>query len=158
MTPIQSLLAYHLVPTETCLEFDRPDKQGYGVIHCSAGSFKAHRIAYEWWVGPIPEGLTIDHLCRNRACCWPPHLEAVTFEENVRRGVSFSAENGRKINCPTCGSDYIVRHVSTRGRDQRECMDCARRHKREHMRRVYAHNLAMGLTSSGKERQRARRR
>lgn len=46
---------------------------------------RAHRIAYELWKGPIPAGLVIDHLCCNRACCNPAHLEAVTQRENVLR-------------------------------------------------------------------------
>lgn len=45
-----------------------------------------HRITYELFVGPIPEGLTVDHLCRNRGCCNPAHLEVVTRRENIQRG------------------------------------------------------------------------
>lgn len=47
----------------------------------------AHRVSYEQFVGPIPEGLTLDHLCRNRACIRPEHLEPVTLEENIARSV-----------------------------------------------------------------------
>jgi hypothetical protein len=59
-------------------------KNGYG--HIRDGAMKmAHRVSYELFVGPIPEGATIDHLCRNRLCVKPQHLEAVSIEENIRR-------------------------------------------------------------------------
>lgn len=48
--------------------------------------WQAHRLVYTYLVGPIPEGLELDHLCRNRACCNPRHVEPVTHTENVRRG------------------------------------------------------------------------
>lgn len=47
----------------------------------------AHRVLYELARGPVPKGLELDHLCRNRACCNPAHLEPVTRRENVRRGL-----------------------------------------------------------------------
>ena len=61
------------------------NKDGYGNTRYRGKSYVASRAAYEGFVGPIPEGLTIDHLCRNRKCVNPSHLEPVTFDENQRR-------------------------------------------------------------------------
>ena len=66
-------------------------KDGYGVIgrgRRGEGSVYAHRAAWELLVGPIPDGLEIDHLCRVRSCCNPDHLEPVTRKTNVNRGIA----------------------------------------------------------------------
>jgi len=60
---------------------------------------RAHRWAYEIWKGPIPVGLQLDHLCRTPKCVNPSHLEAVTKDENNRRGNSSSARRGRQTHC-----------------------------------------------------------
>ncbi len=62
-------------------------------------SVKAHRFSYELFVNAIPIGLTIDHLCRNRACINPKHLEVVTRKENTLRGVGPAALNAKKTVC-----------------------------------------------------------
>jgi hypothetical protein len=65
-----------------CLNSD-----GYGHMQVAGRVRSTHRLAYELIVGPIPQGLVLDHLCRNRACARPDHLEPVTNEENIRRGI-----------------------------------------------------------------------
>ena len=63
-----------------------PQTNGYGVINVDRKVQKAHRVAYRLFVGPIPDGLDLDHLCRRRNCVNPLHLEVVTRSENIRRG------------------------------------------------------------------------
>lgn len=74
-------------------------RRGYGRVSAGKGrDFIAHRYAYLELVGPVPEGLTLDHLCRDRRCVNPAHLEPVTIEENLRR-----AEPYRERTCALCG-------------------------------------------------------
>lgn len=79
----------------------------------------AHRVAYETWVGPIPDGLTIDHLCRNRLCIEPTHLEPVTNRENIQRG-----GNSLKTHCPQ-GHPYDEVNTASRN-NRRYCRTCER--------------------------------
>jgi hypothetical protein len=92
-----------------------------------------HRLAYEWLVGPIPDGFHIDHLCRNRLCVNPKHLEPVTSQVNTLRGTGPSALNARKTHClrghPLSGSNL------GRQRKGRFCLTCDRAYRREWNRR-----------------------
>jgi hypothetical protein len=84
-----------------------------------------HRIAYEALVGPLPAGLPdLDHLCRNRRCVNPDHLEPVTRRENVRRGVGHTAINMRKTHCPK-GHEYTPGNTKVGNSGGRYCRACA---------------------------------
>lgn len=92
---LQERFEQRVVKSESCWEI--PGGRlgpGYSTVWWGKPLY-AHRVAYELYVGPIPEGLEIDHLCRNRACCRPDHLELVTHRVNMRRGTY-----GRKTHCP----------------------------------------------------------
>lgn len=87
----------------------------------------AHRLAYEELVGPISEGMTIDHLCRVRRCVNPAHLEEVTRGENVLRGDTLSARNLAKTHCKN-GHEFTDENTIRRPSrpSHRECRTCNR--------------------------------
>lgn len=87
-TDEQRLLHYRAVTDAGCWEWTASRvRTGYGMAWSNDAQRQilAHRLAYTVWVGPIPAGMEIDHLCNNRACFRPDHLEVVTRQENVRR-------------------------------------------------------------------------
>lgn len=92
------------------------NEKGYGKFHHRADCSMAHRFSYVLFKGAIPEGLQIDHLCRTRNCVNPNHLEAVTCQENIRRGTSGKYQL-LKTHCPA-GHPYegenLVRYKNTR--------------------------------------------
>src|SRR6266446_450017 len=94
----------------------------YGVY----GRMHAHRYAYTELRGPIPPGMTLDHLCRVRCCVNPAHLEPVTGIENVRRGVSPTAQNARKTHCPHGHPLDGINTNRASGHQTRFCRACHR--------------------------------
>lgn len=94
----------------------------------------AHRLAYETMVGAVPAGLELDHLCRNRACVNPAHLEPVTRRENLLRGATIPAGNAAKTHCPK-GHAYDARNTRTTKDGSRVCRRCVVRHVTERRER-----------------------
>lgn len=95
---------------------------GYGQIRSDADRWpmlKAHRAAYEMLIGQIPDGLVIDHLCKNKSCVNPAHMEPVTNEENARRAMPL------KDFCVN-GHPYSGKNIGKNGSNLRCCRACKR--------------------------------
>lgn len=94
----------------------------YGQIGINKRPIGAHRVAWELYRGPIPKGLTIDHLCRNPSCVNVEHLEPVTMAENLRRGEGAPAKNARKTHCKN-GHPFTTENI-LRIKNGKQCLTC----------------------------------
>lgn len=107
--------------------------RGYGSVGIDGRVYSAHRIAYLTLVGPIPDGLTINHICGVKRCVRPDHLEAVTYAENNQHahdtGLAapspLSQTNAAKIACPA-GHFYSDANTYTNPKGHRQCRTCKR--------------------------------
>lgn len=110
-------------------------RNGYAVIRDENGKLRsAHRASYELFVGPIPSGLELDHLCRVRQCSNPAHLEPVTRRINALRGVSFSAVNAAKTHCVN-GHEFTPENTYYRTPTHRQCRACGREYTAAYLKR-----------------------
>ncbi len=113
------------------------DRDGYGRVTVNQRQWRAHRYVWTQLVGDIPEGMTLDHLCRERSCVNPDHLEVVTPGENVRRGVGgkvTGAKNAAKTHCYK-GHEYTPENTYRQpGTNKRQCKECRRERDRRRPR------------------------
>lgn len=125
---------------DVCWNWTGAIHHGYGNFYVGGGRANrtttgAHRFAYELLVGPIPEGLDLDHLCRNRRCVNPDHLEPVTRGENVLRGDGHTARRARRDRCKR-GHLYTAESTHINPQGHRICKVCWRRRAFEKLRRA----------------------
>jgi hypothetical protein len=129
---IAERFAAKVTKTEGCWLFTgQIDRGGYGLFWYEDRLRGAHRVSYELYVGPIPDGLHLDHLCRNRACVNPAHLEPVTNRENTLRGI---LPNKLKTHCKW-GHPYSEENTWTDPKTGwRQCRTCNRARDRKRQR------------------------
>jgi hypothetical protein len=119
-------IADHLVILDTgCWTLDKkPGAVGYQLLRIDGKTVTVHRWLYQRVVEPIPAEMQLDHMCRNRACINPDHLEVVTQTENLIRGDGFAGLNARKTECLR-GHEFTPANTIVRqGRPGRQCRTC----------------------------------
>ena len=152
-TPLDKLTAYEIrafqeryVKSESgCWNWDsKIDSNGYGRYKFAGVSAAAHRVSYTVSVGHISGGMVIDHLCRNRRCVNPEHLEMVTQQENIFRGESGAVLRSRhETNCCARGHEIVGENAMPQSRNATpKCRECNREYMRLYMRTYKAPKAA----------------
>jgi hypothetical protein len=108
---------------DACWQWENRLDNGYGRFWLHNRTQLAHRISYLYFNGEIPSDKQLDHLCRNRSCVNPKHLEAVDIKTNVLRGIGPSAENARKTHCKR-NHALSGENLYVNNRNQRVCKEC----------------------------------
>lgn len=123
--------------------------KGYGRFHIHSKRYRAHRWSYERFVGPLEEGMTIDHLCKRKSCVNPEHLEQVTNSVNIQRyhadnsliWQSIDWENGKCTNGHSLSIVGFIDRKKKNGSVSRECVQCRRNQHRRHYEKKRARIL-----------------
>lgn len=136
---LDRFLAKFTVAADGCWVWTAATVKGYGHLRVQGRDWYAHRFSYEQAVGPIPDGLQIDHLCQNKLCVNPDHLEPVTARENMLRGDTLAAENAAKAHCKN-GHEFTPENTYvTPGTPWRSCRTCRREIDRRRRPRRASH-------------------
>lgn len=110
-------------------------RNGYATVNAGGSkgaTLLAHRVGYELLVAPIGGGMVLDHLCRNRGCVRPDHLEPVTQRENILRGTGLAAINAQKTHCDQ-GHEFSEANTRVNN-GHRHCRICVREKQRRYRR------------------------
>ena len=128
LTSFDQMVSRAVLTSDGCMEWTGHLARGYGYVRHNGKRTVAHRVAYELERGAIPDGMVIDHLCRNRACINPWHLEATSQAVNVRRGLKGgSVLDDGTFTCRRCGGSNAASHPGRgHGGTVMRCRDCDR--------------------------------
>jgi len=113
------------------------DKQGYGFFSINRKLKRAHRVSYEHWNDELDSNLVIDHLCRNPSCVNPEHLQQVTIQQNLLRGMGLGVFNSKKTYCPK-NHPLSGENLYLRSDGKRACRLC----RKEADRRTYQKKIS----------------
>lgn len=146
-------LQVNKLPNDGCWEWTGYlNKTGYGRLSQWKDGKRAHRFSYQYHFGNLDPNLTIDHICRNRKCVNPKHLEQVTMKVNTLRGNTFAAKNAGKTHCkhghPFSPDNTIIR----KGIYGRDCKICQKiRLKKAYLRKLQLRKLKQTATNDGEK-------
>ena len=146
MNPFIKKILTRVDKTATCwIWTGGKHKLGYGTLKVGKKTEYAHRVIFEALNNKIPNGMSLDHLCRNPSCVNPDHLEVVTHKENVLRGIGPTAINAKKTHCKR-GHELAGENLRITIVGGRLCRTCFKISKLKWENK----NRAMGLTAKGK--------
>ena len=134
MLQTEQYIFARIVKTDECWLWSGPRSGRYGAACLGGKVRKAHKVVYEFLKGPVPAGKELDHLCRNRYCVKPEHLEPVSHRENILRGNSPAAVHAKQTHCSR-GHSLADAYVYDGGR--RRCRVCTLANNRKSTERKY---------------------
>ncbi|MEQ6899254.1 HNH endonuclease signature motif containing protein [Microbacterium sp. KR10-403] len=121
---LERFIAKFDITESGCWQWTAATRKGYGAFAVRHGYVvQAHRASFRHFIGPIPDDMVLDHLCRNPLCVNPKHLDPVPQGVNLVRGDGWSGRNIRKTHCPS-GHEYSAENTYTPPSGGRYCRTC----------------------------------